>query len=67
MVPYSKREEAAWHLLFLNNNGPVFLHPAFCNPYFGPFFQGRKLEDRVKPLDQKYTTETVVCTAKVTS
>ena len=19
-----------------------FLHPAFCNPYFGPFFQGHK-------------------------
>ena len=35
---YSKREEAAWPLLFLNNNDPVFLHPAFCNPYLGPFF-----------------------------
>ena len=27
---YSKREEAAWSLLFLNNNDPVFLHSAFC-------------------------------------
>ena len=35
---YSKREEAAWPLLFLNNNDPAFLHPAFCNPYFGAFF-----------------------------
>ena len=26
---YSKREEAAWPLLFLNNNDPAFLHPAF--------------------------------------
>ena len=33
------REEAAWPLLFLNNNDPVFLHPAFCIPYFGPFFK----------------------------
>ena len=25
----------------LKNNEPVFLHPAFCNPYFGPdFFSG---------------------------
>ena len=39
---YSKREEARLPLLFLSNNEPVFLHPAFCNPYFGPFFQGHK-------------------------
>ena len=39
---YSKSEEAAWPHLFLNNNDPVFWHPGFCNPYFGPFFQGRK-------------------------
>ena len=25
-------------LLFLNNNDPVFLHPAFCIPYVRPFF-----------------------------
>ena len=31
---YSKREEAAWSLLFLNSNDPVFLHPAFCNLIF---------------------------------
>ena len=37
---YSKREEAAWHLLFLNNNDPVFWHPTFGNLYFGPFLQG---------------------------
>ena len=24
--------------LFLNNNDPVFLHPAFCIPYVRPFF-----------------------------
>ena len=35
---YSKREEAALPLLFLNNNDPVFLHPAFFSPYFGPNF-----------------------------
>ena len=27
---YSKRKEAAWSFLFLNNNDPVFLHPGFC-------------------------------------
>ena len=26
---YSEIEEAAWSLLFLNNNNPVFLHPGF--------------------------------------
>ena len=31
-----------WPLLFLNNNNPGFLHPAFCNLYFGPFFHGHK-------------------------
>ena len=37
---YSKEEEeAAWPLLFLDDNDP-----AFCNPYFGPdYFQGHKL------------------------
>ena len=40
---YSKREEAAWSLLFLNINDPVFWHPAFCNPFFAPnYFQGHK-------------------------
>ena len=34
---YSKREEAAWSLLSLNNNYPVFLHPAFCKKQ-GPDF-----------------------------
>ena len=33
---YSKREEAAWPLLFLQ--------PAFCNPYFGPFFTGSQTD-----------------------
>jgi hypothetical protein len=32
---YSKREEAAWPLLFLNNND-CFLHPAFFRSIFGP-------------------------------
>ena len=32
-------KKTAWPFLFLNNNDPVFLHPAFCNPYFGPFFK----------------------------
>ena len=39
---YSKREEARLPLLFLSNNDPVFLHPAFCNPYFGPFFKSSR-------------------------
>ena len=32
-------EEARLILLFLNNIDPVYLDPAFCNPYVGPFFQ----------------------------
>ena len=40
---YSKREEAAWPLLFLNNYDPVFFTLLFSGPYFGPdFFQGQK-------------------------
>ena len=35
---YSKREEAAWPLLFLNNNDPVFFTLLFSGPYFGPGF-----------------------------
>ena len=35
---YSKKEEARLPLLFLNNNDPVFWHPAFCNLFFGPIF-----------------------------
>ena len=35
---YSKREEAAWHLLFLNNNDPVFFTFLFIGPYLGPDF-----------------------------
>ena len=39
----TKREEAAWLLLFLNNNDPVFFIVLFSGPYFGPdFFQGHK-------------------------
>ena len=34
---YSKREEATWSLLFLNNNDPVFLHPTFCKKQ-GPWY-----------------------------
>ena len=41
---YSKREEAACDLLFLNNI-TLFLHLAFCNPYFGIFF---KVQDPIK-------------------
>ena len=38
---HSKREEAAWPLLFLNNNDPVFCTLRFSGPYFGPdFFSG---------------------------
>ena len=41
---YSKREEAAWPLLFLNKNDPIFSPCFFSGPYFGPdFFQGHKL------------------------
>ena len=36
---YSKGEEARLLLSFLNNNDPVFLHPAFCTAYFEPFFK----------------------------
>ena len=36
---YSKREEAAWPLLFLNNNDPVFCNLLFSGPYF---FHGHK-------------------------
>ena len=40
---YSKREEEAWPLLFLNNDDPVFCTLLFSGPYFGPvFFQGCK-------------------------
>ena len=31
----SKREEAAWPLLILNNNDPVFCTQLFLGPYFG--------------------------------
>ena len=41
---YSKREEAACSLFFLNNNDPVFLHPDFCNPYFEPFFSSSQTD-----------------------
>ena len=35
-----KKRRSSCPLLFLNNNDPVnFLHPAFCNPYFEPFFR----------------------------
>ena len=33
-----KREKARLFLHFLNNNDPVFFHPAFRNQYFGPSF-----------------------------
>ena len=35
---YSKREEAAWSLLFLNNNDPIFLHPTFLQKAGSPIF-----------------------------
>ena len=38
---YSKREDAIWPLLFLDNNDPVFLHPAF---YWPDFFQFQTLK-----------------------
>ena len=38
---YSKREEAAWPLLFLNKNDPVF-SPCFLQPIFWTFLQGHK-------------------------
>ena len=37
---YSKREEARLPLLFLT----LFLHLAFCNPYFWPFFSGSQTD-----------------------
>ena len=39
---YSKREEAAWSLLFLNNNDPVFLDPAFCKKQGPQFFKSSR-------------------------
>ena len=39
---YSKREEAAWSLLFLNNNDPVFLHPGFCKKQGPRFFKSSR-------------------------
>ena len=39
---YSKREEAAWSLLFLNNNDPVFLQPAFCKKQGPKFFKSSR-------------------------
>jgi hypothetical protein len=39
---YSKREESIWPLLFLNNNDPVFLHPAFFWTWV--FFQFQTLK-----------------------
>jgi hypothetical protein len=33
-----KKRRARLLLLFLNNNDPVFQHPAFGNLFFGPFF-----------------------------
>ena len=40
---YSKREEAAWSFLFLNNNDPVFCTLIFAPHILDPiFFQGHK-------------------------
>ena len=36
---YSKREEAAWSLLFLNKELPCFFQPAFCKKQGAPFFK----------------------------
>ena len=33
----------------LSNNDPVFLHPAFCNPYFGPFFKKFQTLNNIRP------------------
>ena len=38
-----RRKQAAWPLLFLNNNDPVFFTLLFSGPYLGTdFFQGHK-------------------------
>ena len=39
---YSKKEEAALSLLFLNNNDPFFLHPAFCKKQGPQFFKSSR-------------------------
>ena len=39
---YSKKEEAAWSLLFLNNNDPVLLYPAFCKKQGSRFFKSSR-------------------------
>ena len=56
-----KQGHCYWSLLFLNNNNPVFLHPAFCNPYFRPFFQGHKPIPKIVGADYraKGSTEAV--------
>ena len=40
----------------------VFLHPAFCNPYFGPFFEGSKTDPcfQNKNIGRRLTEQ--VCT-----
>ena len=48
---YSKREEAIWPLLFLNNNDPVFLHPAFFGPDFFPVPDPKKISGRPDKLE----------------
>ena len=41
---YSKREESAWLLLFLNNNDRLFFAPCFLHPIFWTFFSGSQTD-----------------------
>ena len=42
VIAFKKRRGQAASSLYEYYNDPVFLHPAFRNPYFGPFFQVHK-------------------------
>ena len=47
---YSKREEAAWPLLFLNNNDPVFFTFLFSGSQTDPCFQNKNSGCRLTRL-----------------
>ena len=53
---FTQREEAAWPLLFQNNNDPVFCTLLFKGPYFGlDFFKvpdPKKISGRPDILEQ---------------
>ena len=49
---YSKREESAWSLLFLNNNDPVFCTLLFATHILDPFLKFQTLQKyQVDPIN----------------